>query len=87
MPTEYIKLPVEGGGGGAVSSVNGQTGVVVLTASDIGGGTPNTFTGFDGAGDLYTIPGFNIDTTSGGMNINITEEPDDLGGLTLNNFT
>ena len=25
-----------GGGGGAVTSVNGQTGVVVLTASDVG---------------------------------------------------
>lgn len=86
MPIEYIKLPVDGGGGGgAVDSVNGQVGIVVLTAADIGGGTPNTFTGFDGSGNLYTIPGFNIDITSGGMNINITEEPNNLNGLTLNN--
>ena len=32
----------QGGGGGAVSSVNGQTGAVVLTASDVGA-LPDTY--------------------------------------------
>lgn len=41
-------ITIQGGGGGAVESVNGQTGVVVLTASDVGayvkpsGGIPKT---------------------------------------------
>lgn len=37
----------QAGGGGAVDSVNGQTGVVVLDAADVGaaGGAANTFTG------------------------------------------
>lgn len=42
MASYYIKLPyVAGGGGGAVDSVNGQTGVVVLTKSSIGLGNVN----------------------------------------------
>lgn len=36
MSSYYIKLPFEAGGGGAVDSVNGQTGVVVITKSDVG---------------------------------------------------
>ena len=74
-----------GGGGGAVDSVNGQTGVVVLEAGDIGGGTANTITGFDGSGNLFSIPGFNIDTTSGGLNQGIVYNPDDLGGTVNSN--
>ena len=36
-----LKVAGGGGGSGAVTSVNGQTGVVVLTATDVGA-TPNT---------------------------------------------
>lgn len=36
MASQYLSLPESGGGGGAVDSVNGQTGVVVLTADDVG---------------------------------------------------
>lgn len=32
----YIDIPPTGGGGGAVDSVNGYTGIVVLVKSDIG---------------------------------------------------
>jgi len=41
MASTFIKLPPSSGGGGAVDSVNGQTGVVVLTKSDIGLGNVN----------------------------------------------
>lgn len=49
-----------GGGGGAVSSVNGQVGVVVLTASDVG--AVESVNGFGGvvtidAGDVGAVPG------------------------------
>ncbi len=36
MSDIYIDIPPTGGGGGAVDSVNGYTGIVVLVKSDIG---------------------------------------------------
>jgi len=36
MSDIYIDIPPTGGGGGAVDSVNGYTGIVVLIKSDIG---------------------------------------------------
>lgn len=84
MSSGYIKLPPSGGG--AVDSVNGQTGVVVLDAGDIGGGTPNTFTGFDGSGNMYTIPGYTINGTSGGADVLLVEEPNNGSGNTVHNL-
>lgn len=48
---------------------------------------PNTFAGFDSSGDLESVPGFTIDTTSGGMNEGLTQHPDDNGGFTNNSFS
>lgn len=45
-------LPITGGGGGAVSSVNGQTGAVVLDADDVGAATPASVLIEAGKGDL-----------------------------------
>lgn len=36
MSSQFVNLPASGGGSGAVDSVNGQTGVVVLDATDVG---------------------------------------------------
>lgn len=56
------------GGGGAVDSVNGQTGVVVLTASDVGA-MPDTYTApvtsVNGATGAVTIA--NATTTTAGL--------------------
>lgn len=46
----------------------------------------NTFAGFDGSGVLESIPGFNIKGDSGGIDEQITIQPDNVGGgNTLNN--
>lgn len=42
----------------------------------------NTFAGFNGSGVLESIPGFQIDTTTGGMDINLTYQPN--GGSPVN---
>lgn len=46
-----------------------------------GTGTPNTFSGYDSLGNAGTIPGFNIDTTSGGMSVSLTEQPNNATGF------
>ncbi len=43
-------------------------------------GTNNTFAGFDGSGNIESVPGFLINTTSGGMEEDLTESPNDNGG-------
>ena len=92
---------VAGGGSGAVDSVNGMTGVVVLDKTDIGlsdvdntsdadkpvsiatqaaldlkqdviSGSFNTVAGFDGSGELYSLPGFSINTDTEGLSVGLT---------------
>lgn len=48
-------------------------------------GVANTFAGFDSSGDLFTIPGFVIGA-EGGMQESLTEEPNNGGGFTANQF-
>ena len=44
-----------GGGGGAVESVNGKTGEVVLDANDVGAATPSDISGLQGQIDALTV--------------------------------
>jgi len=44
-------------------------------------GSNNTFAGFDGSGDLFTIPNWNINS-EGGCNVALTVEPDDVDNQT-----
>lgn len=66
-----------------VDSVNGQTGVVVLTAADIGGGNFNALTYFDGTGFLANVPGISIDGNSGGFNLSKNYQPNNAGGFSV----
>ena len=43
------------GGGGAVDSVNGKTGTVVLNATDVGAASPTTVHEIPGSGDNYQV--------------------------------
>lgn len=43
-------------------------------------GAANRFAGFDSGGELEAIPGFSIDTISGGLNEQLTYQPNNLGG-------
>ena len=50
-------------------------------------GGANTIAGFDNSGVLESVPGWNIDTTSGGMNIGLTQNPNGLNaGHNIHNF-
>lgn len=57
----------------------------LLGPSDITGGSANTFAGFDAVGNLFTVPGFFINTVSGGMDIGLTIQPDNNGGNSVHN--
>lgn len=72
-------ITIDAGTGIDVTTV-GDTITITNTGSNPTG-TPHTFAGFDGTGALETIPGFAIDTTSGGMNENLTEHPNNVGGV------
>jgi len=67
-------------GGGAVDSVNGQTGDVVLNGLT---GASGTVAGYDNAGDLYSISNWGV-TTLGGFNLSGACDP--LDGNQINSF-
>lgn len=48
--------------------------------------TANTVAGFDSSGALESIPGFEIDTTTGGLYEHLVLQPDDNGGGTVNHL-
>lgn len=106
---------VAGGGSGAVDSVNGLTGVVVLTKSSIGlgnvdntsdankpistatqaaldlkqdliSGNANAVAGFDGTGELYSIPGFSINTDTSGLSVGLTHPIVDNDSRSIHDF-
>lgn len=84
----YIKLPIDPGSLDDVVSVNGQTGVVVLTATDVGADAAGTAQAlFDTVGDKYvrTTRFENIVSgTSGTVTLPANSEIvlDDFGGTT-----
>ena len=80
--TIYMKegsslVPVGGGGGGAVDSVNGQTGVVVLDASDVGAAT----TAQGSLAESATQPGDNISTLTNDSGYITSISSGELGDL------
>ena len=50
-----------------------NTGVMSWVSGAVPSGTPNTFAGFDGSGTLYTIPNWDINTTTGGVSEILTQ--------------
>lgn len=69
-----IAFDAGGGGGGAVDSVNGQTGVVVLTASDVGA-LPDSTTIPSKTSDLTNDSGFITGITSSDVITALTYTP------------
>lgn len=67
MASQFLDLPLSsGGGGGAVSSVNGQTGAVNLSATDVGAATQQL--------DNLASPVLNTAIDAGGYNLfNMTD--------------
>lgn len=51
-----------------------------VTYGGVPTGTANTVAGYDSSGDLYTLPGWGINSTSGGLNLVLVQEPNNGGG-------
>lgn len=99
IPKEYLTVPTSGDlpsgvAPGTLASVEDGTAYVYdgSTWFALGGGspvigTPNSFAGFDGLGAIGSISGFQIDTTTSGMSVNLTELPNNGGGFTVHTIT
>lgn len=58
-----------------------------LTGADLAVGTPNTVAGFGGGGELESIPNWGVNTVSGGLDQQLTEQPNDFNtGYNVNNL-
>lgn len=79
-------LPAQAGNANKVLGTDGAN-TSWVSNSTTPTGTPSTFAGFDALGDLYTVPGFTINTTSGGMDEALTIQPNDLTGFTANSYS
>lgn len=64
----------------AFNPLSGQFDLVTasISPSDVTGGTANSVAGFDSTGALESVPGWAIDTTSGGLNELLTWQPNGL---------
>lgn len=79
-----VWVPVNAGAT-PVTSVNGATGAVVLTAQDINAGTANSFVRTDAAGDLDVMTGWTVDPGAvRTSSVDLTFQPDNVpqGGYT-----
>ena len=80
VPDLDALLPDQTGQAGKVLGTDGSTTSWVAGST----GTANTFAGFDSGGIIQSIPGYQIDTNSGGMNLGLQESPDnDSGGFNV----
>lgn len=83
--TDHDLVWTNAGGGGAVSSVNGQTGAVVLDADDVGA-LPDTttyvasFNGNTGA-VTYTAPVSSVNGQTGAVSLSIPSTASDVGAI------
>lgn len=69
-------VPGGGGGGGGVASVNGKTGIVVLTASDVGAAPTNH------TQSIASITGLQVELDSKATPSEIPSTPGDIGAAT-----
>lgn len=78
-------ITIVGGTGISVGTVGNTITVTNTSPGTPPTGTANTFAGFDALGALESIPGFVIGA-EGGMQENLTEQPNNGGGFTANSF-
>lgn len=57
-----------------------------VVASSVTSRSPNTIAGFDGSGNLESVPNWGVSTTSFGPSYNLTENPNNGGGDSIDNL-
>lgn len=63
------------------------TGTVTAVGGGPTTGTANTFAGFDSSGNLFTVPGYSIDTTGGTFATNVNQSVTPVDGTSLNEYS